>query len=113
MHELRDIARSSGLRGWTRLRRNDLVAFLTRHNVSEDALSSIDYTLRRDMSVSELRAIARRRGLKGWSRLRKDELINFLASNTRRDEPRLIGRYHHGMTEKWFIPGDSFRDTRY
>ncbi len=55
--DLRDIARSRGLKGWTRLRKNDLISFII-DDEDENARKMGNKT------VKELRAIAQAHNIK-------------------------------------------------
>ncbi len=79
--DLRDIARSRGLKGWTRLRKNDLISFIiddedfTSDRATEDAREMGKKT------VKELRALARVHGVKTRSGANKSEIIYLLGEN--------------------------------
>ena len=85
MSELRALASKHGLRGYSRLKKGELIAFLRdsiRMETNYDALRLV-----------ELRALAKELSLQGYYRMKKAELIVLLRStpNTvpRNDEPML------------------------
>ena len=64
--ELKAKAKVRGLKGYSTLRKHQLLALLLKNS-----------------TVAELKADARAKGLKGYSRLRKSELIELLTNNKR------------------------------
>ena len=79
--DLREIARSRRLRGWSRLKKDDLISFIigdedfTSDRATEDAREMGKKT------VKELRALARVHGVKIRSRANKSEIIYLLGEN--------------------------------
>ena len=60
---LKNLARERGLRGYSRLRKSELIRKLR------------EPTTPREPTREELRQLARERGLRGYSRLRKSQLL--------------------------------------
>lgn len=82
--ELRTECRNRGLRGYSKLRKADLVALLAGDVVVGDGVSPPTPT------VVELRAEAKLRGLRGYSRLRKGELLQLLGVRSKSDDDELV-----------------------
>ena len=79
--DLRDIAKSRGLRGWTRLRKTNLISFIIDN---EDFTSDRATENAREMgnkAVKELRAIAQAYNIRVRSRANKSEIIYLLGEN--------------------------------
>ena len=90
--ELKAIAKSRGLRGYSKLLKYELIDFLEsseierkeRLEVKAEIIESIrvsiisNYHLMEDCRIIDLKAIAKSIGLRGYSKLRKAELIDFL-----------------------------------
>ena len=72
--ELRALARARGLRGYTGLRKDELITFLWDNAMPERPVrpSNVLYDA---LKMVELTALAREHGLQGYSRLRKAGLI--------------------------------------
>ena len=81
--ELRNIAKEKGMVGYSRLRKADLVAFVScEKNMISTRLKEINSVYKMDYSsktVKELRNIAKEKGMVGYSRLRKAELVAFVS----------------------------------
>ena len=79
--DLRDIAKSRGLRGWARLRKTNLISFIIDN---EDFTSDRATENAREMgnkTVKELRAIAQAYNIRVRSRANKSEIIYLLGEN--------------------------------
>ena len=92
LRELRKQAKSRGLRGYSRLRKSDLIDFL--------ANPPVHYTVR------ELKQQARERGLRGYSRLRKAELIDLLLGKLVIKEPVKTTVKTGKLEDLKFVPMD-------
>ncbi len=79
--ELRDLARSLGLRGWSGLRRSDLISFIIDNEDRQMDRASEDAKAMSKMSVSKLRSLARFYEVKERSKANKAELIYLLRVN--------------------------------
>ena len=79
--DLRDIARSQGLKGWYRLRKSDLISFIKNNeNHSSDRATEIAIRVGK-RTVKELKNLARIHGVKIRSRANKSEIIYLLGEN--------------------------------
>ena len=79
--DLRDIARSQGLKGWYRLRKSDLISFIKNNeNHSSDRATEVAIRMGK-RTVKELRNLARIHGVKIRSRANKSEIIYLLGEN--------------------------------
>ena len=90
--DLKDIAKSRGLRGYSELRKYDLIFFLElseigrkeRLMVKAEIIDGIkesiisNYWRMEECRIIDLQAIAKSIGLRGYSKLRKAELIDLL-----------------------------------
>lgn len=79
--KLREEAKRRGLKGFSRLRKADLVALL-----AGDAVPSTPAT----MTVVALRAECKARGLRGYSRLTKAALLKLLDMRPKTDDEQLV-----------------------
>lgn len=79
--ELRAEARRRGLRGYSKLRKAELIAFLAGDLVPAKPASP---------TVVSLRAECKSRGLRGYSRLRKSALLKLLDMAPPTDEQRIV-----------------------
>ena len=79
LSELQALAKEKGLRGWTALRKQQLIEFLERNINRTPSL--------RTKKMSELRALAKENGLRGWTVLRRSQLIEFLENNIKPPKP--------------------------
>ncbi len=78
---LREIARSRGLRGWSRLRKDDLISFIIgNENFTSDRVTEVAMRVGKK-TVRELKDLARARGVRIPSRASKSEIIFLLAEN--------------------------------
>ena len=75
---LKAIAKSNGLCDYYKLRKAELIDFLTREGVTLERLRAID-----------LKAIAKSKGLHGYYKLRKAELIDLLTPTGVRSKPKV------------------------
>ena len=79
--ELREIARSQGLKGWYRLRKSDLISFIRdNENHSSDRATKVAIRVGK-RTVKELKNLARIHGVKIRSRANKSEIIYLLGEN--------------------------------
>ena len=79
--ELREIARSQGLKGWYRLRKSDLISFIKdNENHSSDRATEVAIRVGKK-TVKELKDIAQTYGVKIRSRANKSEIIYLLGEN--------------------------------
>lgn len=78
--ELRAIAKERGLRGYSRLRKSDLVALL-----AGDAVLP-----KREPTVADLRTQCKERGMRGYSRLTKPALVKLLGTAPPTDEQQIV-----------------------
>ena len=79
--DLRDIARSQGLKGWYRLRKSDLISFIKNNeNHSLDRATEVAIRVGK-RTVKELKNLARIHGVKIRSRANKSEIIYLLGEN--------------------------------
>ena len=70
--ELETIARDSGLRGWSGMKKDELAIFINKHLFSRPIIT-LDW-----MRKEDLQFLARKHNLRGWTRMGKEELRNFL-----------------------------------
>ncbi len=79
--ELREIARSQGLKGWYRLRKSDLISFIKNNeNHSSDRATEVAIKVGKK-TIKELKDIARIYGVKIRSGANKSEIIYLLGEN--------------------------------
>ena len=79
--ELREIARSQGLKGWYRLRKSDLISFIKNNeNHSSDRATEVAIRVGK-RTIKELKNLARIHGVKIRSRANKSEIIYLLGEN--------------------------------
>ena len=79
--DLREIAKSNGLRGYSRLRKSDLISFIKdNENLASDRSSETDIKVWKK-PVKELKDIARKYNVKIRSRASKSEIIYLLGEN--------------------------------
>ncbi len=79
--DLREIAKSNGLRGYSRLRKSDLISFIKdNENLASDRSSETDIKVWKK-TVKELKDIARKYNVKIRSRASKSEIIYLLGEN--------------------------------
>ncbi len=79
--DLRDIARSQGLKGWYRLRKSDLISFIRdNENHSSDRATEVAIRVGK-RTVKELKNLAQIHGVKIRSRANKSEIIYLLGEN--------------------------------
>ncbi len=79
--DLRDIAKSRRLRGWSRLRKDDLISFIIGNENYPSDRATEDARRMGERTVKELRALARVRGVKIRSGANKSEIIYLLGEN--------------------------------
>jgi len=91
--ELRDIAKENGMVGYSRLRKAELIDFVSAEpaqskclkNIALTRLKEINSVYKMDYSsktVKELQNIAKEKGMVGYSRLRKAELVTFVSQRS-------------------------------
>ena len=79
--DLREIAKSNGLRGYSKLRKSDLISFIKdNENLASDGTSETDIKVWKK-TVKELKDIARKYNVKIRSRASKSEIIYLLGEN--------------------------------
>ena len=79
--DLREIAKSNGLRGYSKLRKSDLISFIKdNENLASDRSSETDIKVWKK-TVKELKDIARKYNVKIRSRASKSEIIYLLGEN--------------------------------
>ncbi len=79
--ELREIARSQGLKGYSRLKKSDLISFIKNNeNHSSDRATEVAIKVGKK-TIKELKDIARIHGVKIRSRANKSEIIYLLGEN--------------------------------
>ncbi len=79
--DLREIAKLQGLRGYSRLRKSDLISLIkSNKNLASDRSSEIDMEVWKK-PVKELKALARKYNVKIHSKANKSEIIYLLGEN--------------------------------
>ena len=79
--DLREIAKSKGLRGYSRLKKSDLISFIKdNENLASDRSSETDIEVWKK-TVKELKVLARKYNVKIRSRANKSEIIYLLGEN--------------------------------
>ncbi len=97
--DLREIARSQRLKGWSRLRKDDLISFIIEdENFTSDRATEVAMRMG-NRTVKELRDLARIHGVKIRSRANKSEIIYLLGEN--------YGKRRRAVYEKKFGLWDS------
>ena len=79
--DLREIAKSQGLRGYSRLKKSDLISFIKdNENLASDRSSETDIEVWKK-TVKELKVLARKYNVKIHSKANKSEIIYLLGEN--------------------------------
>ena len=79
--DLRDIAKSRGLRGWTRLRKTNLISLIIDNEDFTSDRATENARKMGNKTVKELRTIAQAHDIKIRSRASKSEIIYLLGEN--------------------------------
>ena len=80
VRELREIAKKRGTRGYSRLGKEDLIAFIKHGDLLGARAPDTKVPTRTLGTLRELREIAKQRGQRGYSKLPKAELAAFLST---------------------------------
>ena len=84
--ELRVIAKSLGLRGWSRMKKDNLISFIKDNEFFEsDKATEVARSMNK-RTVKELKSLAQLYGIKICSRANKSEIIYLLGETTVNDE---------------------------
>ncbi len=79
--DLRDIAKSRGLKGWSKLRKDNLISFIIGNEDYPSDRATEDARKMGKRTVKELRVLARVYGVKIRSGANKSEIIYLLGEN--------------------------------
>ncbi len=79
--DLRDIARSRGLRGWSKLRKDNLISFISDNEEYSTDRATEDARKMGKKTIKELKTLARVYDVKIRSKANKNEIIYLLGEN--------------------------------
>ena len=75
MVELRQRAKDRGFRGYSKLKKHELIALLRKGNGTKISSGKTQKVPAKEMTVVQLRALCKKKGVRGYSKMRKDELV--------------------------------------
>ena len=79
--DLRDMVRSRGLKGWSKLRKDDLISFIIGNEEYPTDRATEDARIMSKKTIRELKALARIYDVKIRLRANKNEIIYLLGEN--------------------------------
>ena len=113
--DLREIAKSQGLRGYSRLKKSDLISFIKdNENLASDRSSETDIEVWKK-PVKELKVLARKYNVKIHPKANKSEIIYLLGENygerRRATYEKKYGLWNSGgQSTIWFVDGSEYLD---